>query len=180
MTFQQYLNNKIYACRQAREWATDKTAAQAWNECERADWLMWWVNQEVDEYGPGYTDGEIRKVWFLLKSMVRMIPMPTEIAEEYCMLLDLRLASGEIISPKDTNRLYTLVPNILFPKSSKDFCLKYLLDIIYQKNPGGHYVVGILSNFQSIGEVSDENRVELAQIVKEGFKQPWKEDSENV
>lgn len=180
MTFQQYLNNKIYACGEAREWAADKTAAQAWNECERADWLMWWVNKEAGVFGPDYTDGEIRKVWFLMKSMVRMIPMPEDIAEEYCMLLDLRLAGGEMISPRETNRLYTLIPNILFPNSSKDFCLRYLFDIICRRNPGGHYVVAVLGNFQSIGEVSDENKAELAQIVREGFKQPWKEDSENV
>ena len=33
----------IEACSEARQWAGDRTAAQAWEECERADWLLWWA-----------------------------------------------------------------------------------------------------------------------------------------
>ena len=33
----------IDACREAREWAGTRTAQQAWDECERADWLLWWA-----------------------------------------------------------------------------------------------------------------------------------------
>ena len=33
----------IGACMGAREWAGDRTAAQVWDECERADWLLWWA-----------------------------------------------------------------------------------------------------------------------------------------
>lgn len=172
MTFQDYLNEN-FACVQAREWAAGKTAAQAWNECERADWLMWWVNQEKN--GPDYTDKQIRQVWFLLKSMVRMIPMPTEVAGEYCKLIDIRLNIDLLPPQASCNSLY-----ISLPSSPKSFCLNYLLDTIYQKNPSGHYVVGVLSNFQLIKEVSDSAKAELAQIVREGFTQPWKEDSENV
>ncbi len=39
----------IYACREARKWAGDRTAQQAWDECERADWLLWWAaTQNID------------------------------------------------------------------------------------------------------------------------------------
>jgi hypothetical protein len=29
------------ACREAAEWAGDKTLDQAWAECERGDWMLW-------------------------------------------------------------------------------------------------------------------------------------------
>ena len=43
----------LRACSEAREWAAKRTAAQAWEECERADWLLWWasktaINSHVD------------------------------------------------------------------------------------------------------------------------------------
>lgn len=28
-----------------RRWAASRNAAAAWRECERADWLLWWVDQ---------------------------------------------------------------------------------------------------------------------------------------
>ncbi len=31
------------ACAEAMQWIGDRTSAQAWNECERADWLLWWA-----------------------------------------------------------------------------------------------------------------------------------------
>ena len=31
------------ACEEAREWATNKSATQAWEQCERPDWLLWWA-----------------------------------------------------------------------------------------------------------------------------------------
>lgn len=40
MTFQEYLSN-LDACSEAREWVGDRTFSQAWNECERADWMCW-------------------------------------------------------------------------------------------------------------------------------------------
>jgi hypothetical protein len=40
--FQAYLK-RLGACIEARMWAADRTAQQAWDECERADWLLWWL-----------------------------------------------------------------------------------------------------------------------------------------
>ncbi|HUU15387.1 MAG TPA: hypothetical protein VM182_16980 [Terriglobia bacterium] len=34
---------ELDACSEACRWAGDRTAAQAWTECERADWLLWWA-----------------------------------------------------------------------------------------------------------------------------------------
>jgi hypothetical protein len=31
------------ACLAARKWASDKSPQQCWDECERADWLLWWA-----------------------------------------------------------------------------------------------------------------------------------------
>ena len=39
--FQAYLAS-VSACHEAREWAARRTARQSWDECERADWLLWW------------------------------------------------------------------------------------------------------------------------------------------
>jgi hypothetical protein len=41
--FQSYLRKNIGACHEARQWADERTAREAWDECERADWLLWWV-----------------------------------------------------------------------------------------------------------------------------------------
>ena len=35
--------SELGACLEAREWAGDRTPQQAWGECERADWLLWWA-----------------------------------------------------------------------------------------------------------------------------------------
>jgi hypothetical protein len=40
--FQAYLKS-VHACPEAREWAGDRTAKQAWEECKRGDWLLWWA-----------------------------------------------------------------------------------------------------------------------------------------
>lgn len=40
MNFQDFLTEKR-ACKPAREWATGKTMAEAWETCRRADWLLW-------------------------------------------------------------------------------------------------------------------------------------------
>jgi hypothetical protein len=34
---------ELRACKEAREWADGKTAQEAWDTCDRADWLLWWV-----------------------------------------------------------------------------------------------------------------------------------------
>ncbi len=44
-SFREYLV-QIGACQDAREWAGDRTAEQAWAECDRADWLLWWAAKE--------------------------------------------------------------------------------------------------------------------------------------
>ena len=31
------------ACQEAREWAGARTATETWEQCERADWLLWWA-----------------------------------------------------------------------------------------------------------------------------------------
>ena len=33
----------IEACLEARKWAADRSPLAAWDECERADWLLWWA-----------------------------------------------------------------------------------------------------------------------------------------
>ena len=40
--FQSYLSD-LGASSEAMNWAGDRTAQQAWDDCERADWLMWWL-----------------------------------------------------------------------------------------------------------------------------------------
>jgi hypothetical protein len=41
-TLQAHLK-RLGACEDAREWAKDKTPLQAWKQCARPDWLMWWA-----------------------------------------------------------------------------------------------------------------------------------------
>lgn len=35
---------KMGACPTAVEWVGDKNIEQAWNECERADWMLWYLS----------------------------------------------------------------------------------------------------------------------------------------
>jgi hypothetical protein len=43
--FQLHLKS-LNACPDARQWAGPRTAKQAWDECERADWLLWWAARD--------------------------------------------------------------------------------------------------------------------------------------
>ncbi len=42
-TFAELLRG-LHTCSAARTWAKGKTAYQAWHECDRADWLLWFAN----------------------------------------------------------------------------------------------------------------------------------------
>ena len=37
---------ELGACDDALSWAAGKTAAEAWEQCERGDWLLWWGQKE--------------------------------------------------------------------------------------------------------------------------------------
>ena len=36
------------ACASARKWATSKTQSEAWQQCERADWMLWYLVWKLD------------------------------------------------------------------------------------------------------------------------------------
>ncbi len=38
---------RLGACRDAREWVGNRTAQEAWDECERPDWLMWAIENSL-------------------------------------------------------------------------------------------------------------------------------------
>ena len=40
---------ELNACYEARTWADGKTAKEAWEQCERGDWLLWWAQKEGQE-----------------------------------------------------------------------------------------------------------------------------------
>jgi hypothetical protein len=42
MTVRQHLED-LGSCSEALAWLGERTAKQAWEECPRADWLMWWA-----------------------------------------------------------------------------------------------------------------------------------------
>lgn len=42
---------KLGACKEARKWATGKTLATAWLECQRGDWLLWLCAEQIGEPG---------------------------------------------------------------------------------------------------------------------------------
>ena len=49
MTDFQILLEKLHACPEARDWVADRTAKQAWQECQRIDWMFWLVEHLVHE-----------------------------------------------------------------------------------------------------------------------------------
>ena len=48
MTFKEQLI-KIEACPDAIEWVGDRTLEQAWNECKRGDWMLWFAWHKVSK-----------------------------------------------------------------------------------------------------------------------------------
>ena len=51
MTFRERLF-EMGACSEAVEWVGDKTLAEAWVTCERADWMLWLVSKIDGSYTP--------------------------------------------------------------------------------------------------------------------------------
>ena len=39
------------ACAEAVEWSKDKSLAEAWSSCERADWMLWLLGKRIGEKG---------------------------------------------------------------------------------------------------------------------------------
>ncbi len=42
MNLQEHLES-LGACKEAREWAGDKSATEVWQTCTRPDWMLWWA-----------------------------------------------------------------------------------------------------------------------------------------
>jgi hypothetical protein len=40
---------ELDACKDACDWVEDRTIEQAWNECERGGWMLWFYNQSFPE-----------------------------------------------------------------------------------------------------------------------------------
>lgn len=40
---------ELNACEEARIWGEGKTDKEAWEQCERGDWLLWWAIKEYQE-----------------------------------------------------------------------------------------------------------------------------------
>ncbi|MDE1971446.1 MAG: hypothetical protein KGI50_07775 [Patescibacteria group bacterium] len=57
------------ACRSAKDWSKGMTAQEAWEKCERGDWLLWWAQKEnIDLRMLTLAKGECAKtVYHLLK-----------------------------------------------------------------------------------------------------------------
>ena len=65
---QQHLES-LQACAEAIAWAGDRTARQAWDECPRADWLLWWAAKT-----PANTRSEIvLTVWVCVRRALRFV-----------------------------------------------------------------------------------------------------------
>lgn len=50
MTFRVWLRT-IRACPEARKWVGARSAAQAWAECSRGDWMLWLLERMADKPG---------------------------------------------------------------------------------------------------------------------------------
>lgn len=51
------LLNSLGACRAARKWSQGKSLQQAWNTCNRGDWLLWLCGRMTDRPGwPSHKD----------------------------------------------------------------------------------------------------------------------------
>ncbi|MBS1805189.1 MAG: hypothetical protein JST28_17655, partial [Acidobacteria bacterium] len=45
------LLRKLYACDEARQWASGKDLADAWATCPRVDWMLWLLAKMADQPG---------------------------------------------------------------------------------------------------------------------------------
>lgn len=103
MTLQEHLIS-LDACQEAKDWAGSRTARQAWDECERADWLLWWASQTEANGIPALThakcdcartalkyipEGELRPLQ-AIEAAERWADAPTE--ENYVRMVEARRA----------------------------------------------------------------------------------------
>lgn len=51
MTNLHKLLSKLGACNEAVKWSNGKTLSVAWNECDRADWMLWLVGNMAGREG---------------------------------------------------------------------------------------------------------------------------------
>jgi hypothetical protein len=60
---------KFRPCKEGVKWIGDRTLEQFWNECDRADWMMWYLGEMKDE--PGYPT--TKEVIFINVQIVRSV-----------------------------------------------------------------------------------------------------------
>ena len=65
MTFHEWLESND-ACDEAMKWLGDRTIQQTWDECERGEWLAWWLGKA------GLDDSTLR---LIACDMVRYTPL---------------------------------------------------------------------------------------------------------
>ena len=73
MTFKQHLV-EIDACRESIKWLGKRTAQQAWDECERPDWLLWWIAKDK----PDCKCDIVRLTCKIARTVLRYVPAGEE------------------------------------------------------------------------------------------------------
>lgn len=90
----------IGACKDARLWSANKTASEAWLECEKPEWLFWWAShtpinthQQIVRGACACArsvlhlvpDGELRPLW-AIEAAERWADDPTEENRKVCRM----------------------------------------------------------------------------------------------
>ena len=52
---------ELAACSDARKWISTRTAQGVWDETDRGDWMVWWLDDA--EHGPEGWQGAIASAW---------------------------------------------------------------------------------------------------------------------
>jgi hypothetical protein len=115
---------EMEACDEAITWIGNKTLKEAWEQCERADWMMWLLIKMLDrEELPKYKEMVLFLCNALKKDMARLhfimdpsLAKNLEMAEKWCR--------NEIVfSKKDIKLMRSKIPE-------KDKASSLLLDMI--------------------------------------------------
>ena len=163
MNFQEYLDS-IDACKEAREWAKRKTSTQAWNECQRIDWLCWWY----------WTEG------------VRDLPAFIKVAKELAFFIQKYKDSADLAALVDvayyTNVAvaYATVANMYaadaaaYAANAAAYAAADAADTAYSAITN---VIYVIERASMIAVISDVDITEMLKIVRSNLKQPWIEPS---
>ena len=69
------LLKQIHACNEAIDWVGERTLAEAWAECERADWMLWLIGNMIGKPGWPTHQEFVRATCLCVRPALEFVPV---------------------------------------------------------------------------------------------------------